>query len=138
MRSGLLAYFGDASRPHAKWLSLARVLADSSCAGASYVDVRLPERPAAGFPPGVAPPASAGSQTEQANSAESTVAALAAGLSGSGGGASGEASSQGLGDALAVRLRSRLIHPGGRRLGGTRGSLGRGARGWGLTDSSST
>jgi cell division protein FtsQ len=95
MRSGLLAYFGDASRPHAKWLSLARVLADSSSAGASYVDVRLPERPAAGFPPGVAPPASTTSQTEQASSAESTVAALAAGLSGPGAAASGEASSQG-------------------------------------------
>src|SRR5712691_6833679 len=37
MRNGLLAYFGDATRPHAKWLSLARVLADSSSAGASYV-----------------------------------------------------------------------------------------------------
>ena len=49
MRNGLLAYFGDAARPHAKWLSLARVLADRSSAGASYVDVRLPERPAAGF-----------------------------------------------------------------------------------------
>ena len=49
MRSGLLVYFGDASRPHAKWLSLARVLADPSSAGAAYIDVRLPERPAAGF-----------------------------------------------------------------------------------------
>ncbi len=29
MRNGLLVYFGDASRPHAKWLSLVRVLADS-------------------------------------------------------------------------------------------------------------
>ncbi len=56
MRSGLLAYFGDATRPHAKWLSLARVLADPSSAGASYIDVRLPERPAAGFPAGARPP----------------------------------------------------------------------------------
>ena len=56
MRNGLLVYFGDATRPHAKWLSLARVLADSSSAGASYVDVRLPGRPAAGFPAGVRPP----------------------------------------------------------------------------------
>ena len=51
------SYFGDAARPHAKWLSLASVLADPSSAGASYVDVRLPERPAAGFPAGVTPPA---------------------------------------------------------------------------------
>src|SRR3984885_7297739 len=45
MRNGLLVYFGDATHPHAKWLSLARVLADSSSTGASYVDVRLPSRP---------------------------------------------------------------------------------------------
>ena len=49
-------YFGDAGAPHAKWLALARVLADPSSAGASYVDVRLPDRPAAGFPPGVRRP----------------------------------------------------------------------------------
>ncbi len=63
MRSGLLVYFGDSTRPHAKWLSLTRVLADPTSAGASYVDVRLPERPAAGFPGGVAP-AVAGSEAE--------------------------------------------------------------------------
>jgi cell division protein FtsQ len=50
MRNGLLVYFGDPSRPHAKWLSLARVLADPSSAGARYVDVRVPGRPAAGLP----------------------------------------------------------------------------------------
>lgn len=52
MRNGLLAYFGDASRPHAKWDSLVTVLIDPSSAGASYVDVRVPERPAAGVPHG--------------------------------------------------------------------------------------
>jgi cell division protein FtsQ len=96
MRSGLLVYFGDATRPHAKWLSLARVLADPSSAGASYVDVRLPERPAAGFAAGVVPPADSAAGTaptggEQAGdehagaSEESTVAALAAGLDQAGG-----------------------------------------------------
>ncbi|HEX3511144.1 MAG TPA: cell division protein FtsQ/DivIB [Solirubrobacteraceae bacterium] len=59
MRNGLLVYFGDASRPHAKWLSLARVLAETSSQGAVYVDVRLPSRPAAGFPEGAAPTFSA-------------------------------------------------------------------------------
>jgi cell division protein FtsQ len=39
---------GDWSRPHAKWVAAARVLSDSSSEGASYIDVRLPERPAAG------------------------------------------------------------------------------------------
>ncbi len=62
MGNGLLAYFGNASRPHAKWLSLARVLADPSSAGASYIDVRLPARPAAGFPAGVTPPAATGGE----------------------------------------------------------------------------
>ncbi len=91
MRNGLLVYFGDATRPHAKWLSLARVLADPSSAGASYVDVRLPSHPAAGFPQGVTPPdasstTSAGSGEAQ-GSTESTVASLAASLSGGGDGA---------------------------------------------------
>ncbi len=79
-RSGLLAYFGDATRPHAKWISLARVLADPSSAGASYIDVRLPERPAAGFSAGSAPLASAVSTTGQSSTPESTVSALAEGL----------------------------------------------------------
>ena len=33
LRNGLLVYFGDASRPHAKWLALAAVLAQPSSAG---------------------------------------------------------------------------------------------------------
>jgi cell division protein FtsQ len=66
MHSGLLVYFGDGTRPHAKWQSLARVLADSSSAGASYVDVRVPERPAAGFSGGVAPATTA--ETEASGS----------------------------------------------------------------------
>jgi cell division protein FtsQ len=95
---GLLVYFGDATRPHAKWASLARVLADASSAGAAYVDVRVPERPAAGFPPGVTPPASGASDAEtEANattpeSSESSQA-LAEGLS-SVAGASASPSSQ--------------------------------------------
>jgi cell division protein FtsQ len=79
MRNGLLVYFGDAARPHAKWLSLARVLADSSSAGAVYIDVRVPERPAAGFS-SAGEPSAATSSTGRATTPESTVAALAAGL----------------------------------------------------------
>jgi cell division protein FtsQ len=40
--------FGDASHARRKWLSAARVLADPSAAGATYLDVRIPERVAAG------------------------------------------------------------------------------------------
>jgi cell division protein FtsQ len=85
MKSGLSAYFGDASRPHAKWLALALVLANERSAGASYVDVRVPERPAAGYASGTAPRSSGeGSSTSASGSAEgsqeSIAAALAAGL----------------------------------------------------------
>lgn len=84
MHNGLLVYFGDASRPHAKWLALARVLADSSSAGASYVDVRVPGHPAAGFPAGVQPPSAstttATATGEPVANTESTIASLAAGL----------------------------------------------------------
>ncbi len=103
MRNGLLVYFGDDRRPHAKWLSLARVLADPSSAGASYVDVRLPERPAAGFPAGVSPSAAGTAGTaptsgEQATGSESTIAALAAGLTAEHGGvASASAGAQAVG-----------------------------------------
>jgi cell division protein FtsQ len=101
LSGGVLAYFGDATRSHAKWLALARVLADPSSAGAAYVDVRLPERPAAGFAAGVAPPPIAGeTATEGERSgpaglgAESTEA-LAEGLAAAvGGGSSASASSE--------------------------------------------
>ncbi len=103
MRDGLLVYFGDATRPHAKWLSLARVLAEGSSAGATYIDVRVPERPAAGFASASAleaagsasaagsvgasgaggstgPTGASGSTGAAASTPESTVAALAAKL----------------------------------------------------------
>jgi cell division protein FtsQ len=90
MRNGLLAYFGDGTRPHAKWLSLARVLADSSSAGASYVDVREPEHPAAGFPSGSPPAAANGSSASGSEAgaaaspsgSEEAIAAIAARLAG--------------------------------------------------------
>jgi cell division septal protein FtsQ len=82
MRNGLLAYFGDATRPHAKWLSLARVLADSSSVGASYVDVRVPEHPAAGFPAGTRPPAGSESSSSESSGTGSSAAASAAGSEG--------------------------------------------------------
>jgi cell division protein FtsQ len=45
---GPVLYFGGADRLRAKWTAAARVLADRSSAGATYLDLRLPERPAAG------------------------------------------------------------------------------------------
>ena len=52
MADGPIVYFGPATDLEAKWAAAARVLADPSAEGASYVDVRVPERSAAG---GVAP-----------------------------------------------------------------------------------
>jgi cell division protein FtsQ len=74
-RNGLSIYFGDATRPHAKWLSFARVLIAPGSAGATYIDVRLPERPAAGMPG-----ESTGQSENQASGLDPTSAALAASL----------------------------------------------------------
>ena len=62
MRDGPELIFGDATRARAKWIAATRVLADPEAEGASYIDVRLPGRPAAGgLPAGtVAPVAPAG------------------------------------------------------------------------------
>ena len=48
MRDGPELIFGDATRARAKWIAATRVLADPEAEGASYIDVRLPGRPAAG------------------------------------------------------------------------------------------
>jgi cell division protein FtsQ len=50
LRSGPELYFGDVTRLEAKWAAASRVLADPGAAGAVYVDLRLPERPAAAVP----------------------------------------------------------------------------------------
>ena len=52
MDRGPALYFGDASDLPAKWKAAARVLADPTAEGATYIDVRVPERAAAG---GLAP-----------------------------------------------------------------------------------
>jgi cell division protein FtsQ len=48
LKTGPLLQFGDAVRARAKWIAVARVLGDPRGAGASYLDVRVPERPVAG------------------------------------------------------------------------------------------
>ena len=48
LREGPQVIFGDATRLRAKWAAASRVLADLEASGASYVDVRIPGRPAAG------------------------------------------------------------------------------------------
>jgi cell division protein FtsQ len=52
LRHGPALYFGGPDRLAAKWLAASAVLADRGSAGARYVDLRIPERPAAGgLPP---------------------------------------------------------------------------------------
>ena len=98
LHGGLSAYFGDATRPHAKWLSLVRVLVDSSSAGAAYIDVRLPERPAAGFAPGTVRPNASSSETESTGASDpNTAAELASGLDAAVGGGSASGASAGSG-----------------------------------------
>ncbi len=48
LRSGPSLYFGDTTRLVAKWAAAAAVLADPGSAGASYIDLTDPVRPAAG------------------------------------------------------------------------------------------
>ena len=48
LANGPTVEFGGAERPRAKWAAIAAVLADARAAGASYLDVRAPERPVAG------------------------------------------------------------------------------------------
>jgi cell division protein FtsQ len=56
LRRGPEVVVGDSQALAAKWTAAARVLATDGAKGASYVDVRLPERPVAG---GVGPPSEA-------------------------------------------------------------------------------
>jgi len=48
LEDGPEVIFGDADSAVEKWTAAIRVLADADAAGATYIDVRLPERPVAG------------------------------------------------------------------------------------------
>jgi cell division protein FtsQ len=83
LRDGPEVIFGDATRLEAKWAAASRVLADLEASGASYVDVRIPGRPAAGGLPAetVVPVAPAGTTTTvpPATGTDPAAAAAAAG-----------------------------------------------------------
>lgn len=49
LRSGPVLRFGDGKRLEAKWVAANRVLEDPQAAGAGYIDVSIPERPASGM-----------------------------------------------------------------------------------------
>lgn len=74
LRQGPSLYFGDPTLLSSKWTAAAGVLADSGSAGASYIDVVDPERPAAGTP-AAAGPSSAAAATASSASAPASRAA---------------------------------------------------------------
>jgi hypothetical protein len=86
LKDGPELIFGDATRLRAKWVAAARVLSSRAAEGASYIDLRLPGRPAAGglpaetvepvAPAGVVPPTTgAETATPGATDAATTPAA---------------------------------------------------------------
>jgi cell division protein FtsQ len=77
LRHGPNLYFGGPTLLNLKWTAAAGVLADSGSAGASYIDVVDPERPAAGTPGAGASSGSAAATTGSGTAASSgsTVAA---------------------------------------------------------------
>jgi cell division protein FtsQ len=97
LRSGPAIYFGPGSDLEAKWVAATEVLADSSSAGASYIDVSEPSHPVAGV--GAQAVAAAGLATTgasgtsgSAGSSTSSGSAGSAGSSGSSGTSSGASS----------------------------------------------
>jgi cell division protein FtsQ len=48
LRAGPTLYFGSSNSAHAKWIAALAVLGNSGSAGAAYIDVTDPSRPAAG------------------------------------------------------------------------------------------
>jgi cell division protein FtsQ len=74
IRNGPSVYFGDSSRARAKWLALLAVLATPNSAGALYIDVTDPSRPAAGAGQGAAQAAGIGSVASGAGGASSGAA----------------------------------------------------------------
>lgn len=86
LRSGPSLYFGDASELDAKWVAATEVLADSSSAGAIYVDVTDPSRPVAGASPQAV--AAAGLAPSATSSAAGSTASATASATGSTAGSS--------------------------------------------------
>jgi cell division protein FtsQ len=67
LREGPVLEFGSANRFAAKWAAAVRVLVDPDSSGARFIDVRLPERPAAsGSAPGSDSPAEGAAADEGA------------------------------------------------------------------------
>lgn len=81
LADGPVLYLGSATRLAAKWAAAAVVLGDAGSAGATYVDVRIPERAAAGgvlAPPAEDPAAGTAAGTATADPATGVAGGAAA------------------------------------------------------------
>ena len=88
LRNGPSVVFGDAGSLAPKWNAALAVLADSGSAGAQYIDVTDPARPAAGADPqsaGLAAGAGAAASSAAGTVSGATGGAAAAGTSATGG-----------------------------------------------------
>lgn len=86
LRNGPSLYFGSGAKLTAKWAAVTEVLASPSSAGAQYIDVTDPARPAAGAGSGSAgggSPAAGGSGGGSATAAAGTASSPGAGGAGS-------------------------------------------------------
>jgi hypothetical protein len=75
LRSGPQIDFGDATQLAAKWRSALQVLADPHSAGAGYIDVTVPSRPAAGTGPDGGTASSTQTATPQTATAQTATTA---------------------------------------------------------------
>jgi hypothetical protein len=94
LRNGPSLYFGDPTRLAAKWAAATEVLADAGSAGATYIDVTDPERPAAG----------AGSTPNSGTGAGSAADTTGAGSTASTTGAGSTADTTGAGSTASTTL----------------------------------
>lgn len=80
LRSGPSVYFGSTAHLHEKWAAAAAVLADGGSAGALYIDVTDPQRPAAGSGSSSGSSSSAAGASASAATSTAATSAPAAGL----------------------------------------------------------
>ncbi|MGO9882967.1 MAG: cell division protein FtsQ/DivIB [Solirubrobacteraceae bacterium] len=86
LRNGPSVYFGDPSQLGAKWAAATAVLASSGSAGAVYIDVTDPDRPAAGAGPDTSASGSSAPTTGTSGSGGSIAGAANGSTSASSGG----------------------------------------------------
>jgi cell division protein FtsQ len=92
LRDGPDLYFGAPERLAAKWSAAGRVLADPAAAGATYLDLRVPERPAAG---GLVDPQKAEEESQAASGGQPAPGSTAPGSTAPGSAAPGGAAPPG-------------------------------------------